>query len=142
MNEGYTHQVKHEFRCASCEYPIRGVAVDSLCPECGTPIQHSIQRRGQPASGYAITSLVLGIVSIMGCMFYGLPSIICGPLAIYFGITAKKQIARGERNTSSRGMAQAGIICGIIGTSLASIVLVFILLAIFGVIAGGVGFGP
>lgn len=66
-----------------------------------------------PGKGLATASLVLGIVS-----FFLFP-VICGPLAIVFGIMAKKQ-----GNTS--GVATAGIVTGIIGLVLWIIMLVFV----------------
>jgi len=90
-------------------------------------VQHSLNNKDAPTSGLAIASLVLGIVSIIGCFLYGLPSVICGPLAIYFANRAKKQYAAGEASASSRGMAQAGFVCGIIGTCFAVIGIGFVL---------------
>ncbi|MEO1237813.1 MAG: DUF4190 domain-containing protein, partial [Planctomycetota bacterium] len=63
-------------------------------------------------------SMVLGIVSIVGCMTYGLVSVICGPLAIYFARVASGQVKRGEVSPASEGMATAGLVTGIIGTVL------------------------
>ncbi|MEE0061342.1 MAG: DUF4190 domain-containing protein [Acutalibacteraceae bacterium] len=56
----------------------------------------------EPGRGFAIASLVLGIVSFI-CF-----PIITGGLGIAFGIVAKK---KGSRSP----MATAGIICGIVG---------------------------
>ena len=86
---------------------------------------------GLPTSGYSVASLVLGIASIVTCMFYGLPSLICGPLALIFSNSAAKDIKAGTVNPSSAGMAKAGKICGLIGLFLGigiwiTILLVFI----------------
>jgi len=84
-----------------------------------------------PTSGYSVASLVLGIASIVTCMFYGLTSLICGPLALVFSSLAAKDIKAGTVNPSSAGMAKAGKICGLIGLFLGigiwiTILLVFI----------------
>ena len=59
-------------------------------------------------NGYNIASLVLGILSIVCCCFYGILSIILGVLAIVFFVISKKQ-------DTSNGMALAGLICAIFG---------------------------
>jgi hypothetical protein len=59
----------------------------------------------QPANGFAIASLVLGIVSFF-CF-----GAITGILAIIFGAVAKKQGNTGK-------MATAGLVLGIIGVAL------------------------
>jgi len=143
MNEGYAHNVMYDFCCVSCGYSVRGVAIDQLCPECGTPVQASLGA-GKSASGPAIAGMVLGIISVVGCIFYGVPSLICGPLAIYFSSVGKKQVREGSAARSSGGMATAGFVTGIVGTCIGVLVLAFFLLAILGVIAGsrGGGLGP
>lgn len=65
----------------------------------------------EPAKGYAIASLVCGIVSFF-CF-----GIVLGVLAIVFGNIAKKQGNNGS-------MAKAGFILGIIATVLSLISLV------------------
>ena len=72
-------------------------------------------------SGLAIASMVLGIVSFV---FVG---IILGPLAIIFGSIAIKKIDKHPHELSGRGMALAGIICGIVVTVLNVAFLVFVL---------------
>lgn len=66
--------------------------------------------------------LVLGIVSIVGCFFVGIPGIICGIIAI---VLHKKDKAIYETNIqeydSSFKNSKAGFICGIIGLSLSAV---------------------
>jgi hypothetical protein len=69
----------------------------------------------QKTSGFAIASLVLGIASIVACMCYGVPSLICGILALVFHANAMRDINSGSAAPDSAGMARAGRICGIIG---------------------------
>ncbi len=71
-------------------------------------------------NGFAIASLVLGILSIvLSCLWF--ISIPCGILAIIFGGLGMK--------SEKRGLAIAGIVTGIIGT----IALIIILVASLGV---------
>lgn len=73
--------------------------------------------------------LVLGICSIVGCFFYGLPGLICGIIAL---VLFKKAKAVNDTNPAkyeaSFKNAKAGQICAIIGTSLSA---VFFVIAIF-----------
>ena len=121
--------------CAYCGYDLRATPIGSNCPECGNPVNYQ-QPRIYQSNGNAVASLVLGIVSIVGCMFYGIVSIICGPLAIYFGGKARKAIQAGYADPNSDGMATAGRVCGIIGTCLGSVgILILLFYAVLMVIA-------
>ena len=107
------------FRCTTCGYDLSGSAVGSTCPECNTPIGDSL-RSGkadttQNVSGYAIASLVMGILSIMACFFYGVPSFVLGVLGLGVNVAAKRQVRRGEAGGSTEGLATAGLVCSIIG---------------------------
>lgn len=64
------------------------------------------------ANGLAITSLVLGIVGIVGSCLTGAIALVLGILAIIFGAIALKQIR--DRGQSGRGLALAGLILGIV----------------------------
>lgn len=109
----------YEFKCIRCGYNLRGIPTDALCPECGTPVSISMQGlQNLPTSGKSIASLVLGILSIVGCLAYGLPGLVAGAIAIPLGISAKRAVQRGEAGSGSAGFAQAGVICGIIGAAL------------------------
>lgn len=102
-------------RCLRCGYNLTGVTIGSPCPECGERVAPIDVR---PASGYAVASMVLGIISIPGCFACGVPSLICGTLAIIFWFVARREIATGQCSSGSAGMALAGLITGIIGVSL------------------------
>jgi hypothetical protein len=101
-------------RCNKCGYDLKGLTIGEFCPECG----HQIGLPGSqdaPTSGSAVTALVMGILAIISCTFYGVPGVIFGPLAMYFAARAKKQVLAGQASTSSLGLANAGRVLGIIG---------------------------
>jgi hypothetical protein len=60
-----------------------------------------------PSAGFAVTSLVLGIIA-----FIPPAGVICGPLAVVFGAL------RLRRGSAGRGMAVAGFTLGIIAVLL------------------------
>ena len=64
---------------------------------------------GTPDQGRGVLILVLGILSLITCAFLG-------PFAWMMGSADMKKIAAGEISEEARGMTQAGMICGIIGT--------------------------
>ena len=68
-------------------------------------------------AGMAVASLVLGIISL-GFNVLFVPTI----LAIVFGFVALGQI-KNNINLTGRGMAVAGIICGIIGALIVIILI-------------------
>jgi hypothetical protein len=92
----------------------------------------------QGSSGFAVASLVLGILSIPGCALYGVPSLILGGLAIIFAMKATKQVRAGLVPASARGMAVGGQVCGIIGVSLGGLYLLFLVgMLVLAISAGG-----
>jgi hypothetical protein len=64
------------------------------------------------AAGLAVASMVLGIVSFFFGWLYLVPCV----LAIIFGGVSLRQIK--QRNLGGKGMAIAGLTCGIITTSI------------------------
>ena len=133
----YQPAPRFSVRCVRCGYDLVGLTVGSYCPECG----HQVGLGGgmdAPSSGFAVASLVMGILSLLSCSFYGVPALVFGPLAIWFAAKAKAQVHRGEAAPSSLGLATAGRITGIIGLSIsAAILILFVVLFAF----MGVGFG-
>jgi len=122
--------VASSVRCLKCGYDLTGVAIGSLCPECGAAVVPAFQSTSMPVSGKAVASLVLGIVSIPLCVCLGVPSLICGALALYFAKVARDDIAAGMFSEQSRGMATAGMICGLIGLGLSILHLGYFVTAI------------
>ena len=114
------------------------------CPECGTelivpaagggadmmdnaylaPGKGPGLEPGLPAStsGKAITSLVLGIFSLVFCC-----NLITGIPAIIFGALGLGDIERSRDALKGRGMATAGIVMGGIGCTLAGLFLIALL---------------
>jgi hypothetical protein len=83
----------------------------------------------QPSTGYpeqsqAVTILVLGILSIVLCQ-------VLGPFAWKMGNDELKAIAEGRRSPEGQGMAQAGKVCGIVGTVLLGLAVLLLLLFLF-----------
>lgn len=90
-----------------------------------TPKQTPNTNEGGNADGLAIASLATGVGGLVLAFipylgWIGLAACICG---IIFGVSAKK------KGTAKRGMATAGMICGIIGCAL--FVLGLVILASF-----------
>lgn len=117
--------------CIRCGYNLTGTTIGGNCPECDTPIETSISnvQAGQ-ASGKAIAALVLGIVSLPSCMFYGLPALILGGLSLVFGSMALNDVKRGLAPPSAKQQAIAGMICGGIAIGL-MVVFLAVLGALF-----------
>jgi hypothetical protein len=75
-------------------------------------------KQGTRYNGFAIASMVLGILALV--TYYG--AFVFGVLAIIFGAIALKRI-RENPEFKGRGMAIAGIVCGIV--ALAAMLIVF-----------------
>lgn len=86
-------------------------------PPQGMPMNNMVPPPNRPASGYAVASLVLGIIAILGSCWI-ISGIICGVLAIIFG---RKPIFPYQ---SGEGMAKAGLVCGTIALALSVILLI------------------
>lgn len=64
---------------------------------------------GTQDQGRGVLILVLGILSIVTCA-------VLGPFAWMMGVADMKRIAAGQISQEAKGMTQAGMICGIVGT--------------------------
>jgi hypothetical protein len=78
-------------------------------------------------NGKAITSLVLGIGSIVFCFFSFFDALLVVP-GLIFGVLAMNEAK--ARGGSGRGMAVAGLICSIIGAVLATVMSVLLIHAV------------
>lgn len=97
-----------------CGYNLTGVAIGSVCPECGSGVDQSLFASGQsaPTNGKAITSMVLGICSIVTCCC---PGLLLAILGLIFGSIAMGEIKSGQYAQNSQGFALAGLWCSGIG---------------------------
>ena len=80
---------------------------------------HVPQAEGRKTNGFAVASLVLGLVWI-----WGLGSL----LALIFGLVGLSQIRASEDREGGKGMAIAGVVLGIVG-----LVLVILSIALYSV---------
>ncbi len=74
-------------------------------------------------NGKSIAALVLGILAIV-VPYLGF---LIGIVAIVFASLSLKEIKR--KQEQGRGMAIAGLVCGIVGTALYAIIILFVLIA-------------
>lgn len=77
----------------------------------------------------ATAVLVLGIISIVGCICYGIPGLVCGIISLVLG---NKAVRMYEDNPSaytagSYSNAKAGRICAIIGLVISALFLLFVI---------------
>jgi DNA-directed RNA polymerase subunit RPC12/RpoP len=85
------------------------------CKSCGMPftMEGTTLEASGTSNGFCVASLVLGIIGMpTGC------TVITPLLGIIFGIVGLNQISKGGEG-GGRGMAIAGIICGVIGLGIA-----------------------
>jgi len=86
----------------------------------------------QPALPDSNAALVLGIISIPTCICYGLPSLVCGIIAIVLGGKAVKVYKANPQlySVGSYNNANAGKICGIVGVSLSVLFVVYVIVVV------------
>lgn len=113
----------------------------AFCPVCGKPVPfsagmlppvYSTPSPAAPGSGMAMTSLVLGICSILSPLLlltelslFGFLSIPLGIAGCVFGVMAKKEI-RYQNPNGKTALATSGTICSIIGLCMGGIFLITI----------------
>lgn len=88
----------------------------------------------QPDHPQATLAMVLGIVGLAGGVFSCGLTLLISPFAWALGRNAVKEIRRSEGRQGGESKARSGMILGIIGTILA----VFVILAIIGLVAVGI----
>ena len=107
------------------------LSVGAPCAQCGKPLATGsitpIGAMEKPGFGWAVASLVLGILSLPGFCCYG--GLWMGIPAVIFGIIALSKNG-GVPGRPGRGMASVGIITGAIG------ILLSIAMILFGAIFG------
>jgi DNA-directed RNA polymerase subunit RPC12/RpoP len=98
-------------RC-SCVSPI----ASNNCKNCGMPftMEGTTLEASGSSNGFCVASLVLGIIGVPGgCL------VIPPLLAIVFGIIGLNQVGKSGSEAGGKGMAIAGIVCGLIGSVIA-----------------------
>ncbi|MFJ9341583.1 DUF4190 domain-containing protein [Streptomyces sp. NPDC101733] len=74
-------------------------------------------------NGFGITALVLGIISVVGCvLLFG--SVALGIAAVVFGALGQRRVNRGE--ATNGGMAVAGMILGSVGLMLGAVMTLLV----------------
>lgn len=85
----------------------------------------------------ATATLVLGIISIVGCILYGIPGLICGIIALVMHKKDKvTYLSNPTRFQQSYQQAKAGYVCAIIGTILSSLYVLFFIIVLIMAAAG------
>jgi len=82
-----------------------------------------------PEQSQAATVLVLGILSIVLCQ-------LLGPVAWKLGADELRAITERRRPPDGWGLAQAGKICGIVGSCLLGLALLFLIFSLLALLAG------
>jgi hypothetical protein len=100
-------QVIHCPRCGSIS-PITA----NNCKSCGMPftMEGTTLEASGASNGFCVASLVLGIIGIPAFCTFVTPI-----LAIIFGAIGLSQVSKADVQAGGKGMAIAGIICGVIG---------------------------
>lgn len=95
------------------------------CPSCRETLEETVnplydapEGASGGSIGFAVVSLILGIIAVVcNCGLYGI-ALPCGIISIVLGAIAMK------RNYAGRGMAVAGLVLGIIAISLGVLALI------------------
>ena len=103
--------------CSRCAAKISAYSTP-LDPNTGRVV--NVGYPGVPQQSNATTVLVLGILSIVVCG-------VMGPIAWSMGRKELDRISIGEAPQSGYGMTNAGYICGIVGTVLLGLTMLWVL---------------
>ncbi|MFI5619242.1 DUF4190 domain-containing protein [Streptomyces sp. NPDC051567] len=93
----------------------------------GYPGQAPYPVHDRPSNGFGVTSLVLGILAVVGCSAAVFATAL-GIGAVVFGALGKGKANRGE--STNGGMALAGIILGAVGIVLGALMTVVVLIGL------------
>ena len=118
--------------CTECAVTVGGKTYCQDCAASGTSLQPT------KTNSLAITSLVLGIVSIPLTFCYG-TGILFGIAAFITGLIGRRQIKESAGAQSGDGMALAGMIMGgIIGGLVGIAIVTIVVLALLGPAIGNI----
>lgn len=95
---------------------------------------------GAPTHPLATTSLVLGIIGLVGLLLtpiviVSLIGVLCSPFAIWTGARARREIRANPQAYSGEGLATGGFVTGIIGVVLGVLALLAIVLFVVFLVA-------
>jgi ribosomal protein L40E len=104
---------KQKIVCPRC--PAASPITANNCKSCGMPftMEGTTLEAAGASNGFCVASLVLGIIGLPAFCTFVTPV-----LAIIFGIIGFNQVGK-DNQGGGKGMAIAGIICGVIGCVLA-----------------------
>ncbi len=129
----------HEYGDRSGENPFTSPEQPTYQPYSPQP-QYGTPQYGPPQPGYGYgypvlpdhpqssTAFVLGLVSLIGGFFCGLP-LVAGPFAWVMGAKARREIDQGQQY-GGRDKATAGMVMGIVATGLLALGLLVIVFAV------------
>ena len=108
----------------------------NFCQSCGHTLSSTEVVTNSPAynplKGKAITSMVLGIVSLVFCWFYGILGLVPGIIGLSFAMNIKKIP---EAYSKNAGFTNAGYICSLIGVIISAVIILIVLIACISCIA-------
>ena len=82
--------------------------------------------------------LVLGIISIVGCILYGIPGLVCGIIALSMMKKVKATyLSNRPMYETSYKNANAGYVCAIIGTILSGLYFLILIVVLATAASGG-----
>lgn len=82
----------------------------------------------QPEYPQAVTILMLGIISVMGCF-------ILGPVALIMGLRARKQVEASPTGYSNANLITIGWVCGLVATIGLVFSVLYVIFVVFATIA-------
>ena len=95
----------------------------------------------RPTDGKAIAALVTGLLAPFAAMFYGIPGIVLGSVAVFLGLRARGRIKRSGDALGGGGIALAGWIVGLCGILVGLLWFLFLLSLYMAMVSGGRGAG-
>lgn len=105
--------------------PTNPYAAPQPAPSMPYHISHEQADRSVLVLVFGISSIVVSFMSCGCCLLFFPLGLGLGIPAWVMGRKDLKEIAQGQRNPSQKGLLQAGMICGIIGVSIATVLMVF-----------------